>query len=306
LLLIFTSVVIFVVLRVIPGDPTSVKLGLPGVSRQQVEELRHQLGVDKPIAVQYVSWLGGAVHGDFGRSYFSDYPTSTLVGRAIGPTIELAVAAMLLVLLLAIPASIVMVVKPRSLVSRVLSAYASISMAMPAFWLGIMFITLFSIRLRWLPSRGYVSLLEDPVENLRFLVMPALTLAVVVSGPVIRFLYTSLQEALTADYVRTAQGKGLVWRDVAIRHALPNGLLPTLNFVGIMTGSLLGGVVIIEWIFGWPGLGALAVNSVTVRDYSVLQGVVLLAAATFILITLAVDVLTFLIDPRLRSRAGVS
>jgi peptide/nickel transport system permease protein len=306
LLLIFTSVVIFVVLRVIPGDPTSVKLGLPGVTKQQVEELRHQLGVDKPIPEQYVAWLGGAVHGDFGRSYFSDYPTSTLIGRAIGPTIELAVAAMLIVLLIAIPASIVMVVKPRSWPSRVLSAYASISMAMPAFWLGIMFITLFSIRLRWLPSRGYVSVLEDPVQNLRFLVMPALTLAIVVSGPVIRFLYTSLQEALTADYVRTAQGKGLVWRDVAIRHALPNGLLPTLNFVGIMTGSLLGGVVIIEWVFGWPGLGALAVNSVTVRDYSVLEGVVLLAAATFILITLAVDVLTFLIDPRLRSRAGVT
>jgi peptide/nickel transport system permease protein len=144
------------------------------------------------------------------------------------------------------------------------------------------------------------------VQNLKFLVMPALTLAVVVSGPVIRFLYTSLQEALTADYVRTAEGKGLRWREVAVRHALPNGLLPTLNFVGIMTGSLLGGVVIIEWVFGWPGLGALAVNSVTVRDYSVLQGVVLLASATFIAITLAVDVLTFMIDPRLRSRLGVS
>jgi peptide/nickel transport system permease protein len=136
--------------------------------------------------------------------------------------------------------------------------------------------------------------------------MPAVTLAFVVVGPIIRFLYTSLQEALTADYVRTAQGKGLLWRQVAVRHALPNGLLPTLNFVGIMAGSLLGGVVIIEWVFGWPGLGALAVNSVTVRDYSVLEGVVLLASATFILITLIVDVLTFMIDPRLRTRAGGS
>lgn len=302
LLLIFTSIVIFVVLRVIPGDPTSVKLGLPGVSRAQVQELRHQLGIDRPIVVQYLSWLGGAVHGDFGQSYFSNFPTSTLIGRAIGPTVELALAAMLLVTAFAIPASVVMVVRPRSIASRALSMFASISMAMPAFWLGVLLITLFSVRLGWLPSRGYASLISSPTENLKYLVMPAVTLAFVVVGPVIRFLYTSLQEALTADYVRTAQGKGLVWRAVAVRHALPNGLLPTLNFVGIMTGSLLGGVVIIEWLFGWPGLGALAVNSVSVRDYSVLEGVVLLAAATFIVISLAVDVLTFVIDPRLRSR----
>jgi peptide/nickel transport system permease protein len=306
LLLIFTSIVIFVVLRVIPGDPTSVKLGLPGVTPEQVEQLRHELGVDQPIVVQYVEWLGGAVRGDFGRSYFSDFPTSTLIGSAIGPTLELALAAMLIVVLMAVPASVVMVVKPRSLVTRILSAYASISMALPAFWLGVMLITVFSIRLGWLPSRGYTSLFADPIQNLKFLILPAITLAVVVSGPVIRFLYASLQEELTADYVRTAQGKGLGWRDVAVHHALPNGLLPTLNFVGIMTGSLLGGVVIIEWVFGWPGLGALAVNSISVRDYSVLQGVVLIASAAFIFVTLVVDVLTFFIDPRLRSRVRAS
>lgn len=306
LLLIFTSVVIFVVLRVIPGDPTSVKLGLPGVTEEQVQQLRHELGVDRPIIVQYAEWLGGAVRGDFGRSYFSDFPTSTLVGRATGPTLELALAAMLIVLLLAVPSSIVMVVKPHSLPSRILSAYASVSMAMPAFWLGLMLIIIFSVKLGWLPSRGYVSLLSNPVENLKYLILPAVTLAVVVSGPVIRFLYASLQEELGADYVRTATGKGLAWRGVAIRHALPNGLLPTLNFVGIMTGSLLGGVVIIEWVFGWPGLGALAVNSVSVRDYSVLQGVVLLASAAFIFTTLLVDVLTVFIDPRLRSRIDTS
>jgi peptide/nickel transport system permease protein len=306
LLLVFTSIVIFVVLRVIPGDPTSVKLGLPGVTQEQVQQLRHELGVDRPIVVQYIEWLGGAVRGDFGRSYFSDFPTSTLIGRAIGPTLELAVAAMLIVLLLAVPASIVMVVKPRSLTSRILSAYASGSMALPAFWLGLMLITVFSIRLGWLPSRGHAPLISSPLENLKHLILPAVTLAIVVSGPVIRFLYASLQEELSADYVRTAQGKGLVWRDVAVYHALPNGLLPTLNFVGIMTGSLLGGVVIVEWVFGWPGLGALAVNSVSVRDYSVLQGVVLLASAAFIFVTLVVDVLTFFIDPRLRSRLGAS
>lgn len=306
LLLIFTSIVIFVVLRVIPGDPTSVKLGLPGVTKEQVQQLRHELGVDRPIVVQYLDWLGGAVHGDFGRSYFSDFPTSTLIGRAFGPTLELALAAIALVLALAIPASIVMVVKPRSLASRILSAYASISMALPAFWFGVILITLFSIRLGWLPSRGYASLFSSPLENLKFLILPAITLAVVVSGPVIRFMYASLQEELTADYVRTAQGKGVLWRDVAIHHALPNGLLPTLNFVGIMTGSLLGGVVIIEWVFGWPGLGALAVNSISVRDYSVLQGVVLIASAAFIFVTLVVDILTFFIDPRLRSRYSSS
>lgn len=300
LLLLFTSIVIFVLLRVIPGDPTSVKLGLPGVTKQQVVEMQHSLGLDRSILAQYLSWVGDALRGHLGSSYFSGFSATTLIGQAVVPSLELAFASMVLVVLLAIPASLTMVVYPRSLARRLLSLYASAGMSMPAFWLGILLIQLFSIRLGWLPSRGYASFTSDPVVNLRFLTLPAITLAVVLSAPVIRFLHVGLEETIGAEFIRTARGKGLLWREIAVRHALPNGLLPTLNFVGVLTGSLLGGVVIIEWVFGWPGLGALAVQAVSTRDYPVLQGVVLLASAAFILVTLAVDLFSMLLDPRLR------
>jgi peptide/nickel transport system permease protein len=298
------SIAIFVVLRVIPGDPTAARASSPGVTAAQLREARHELGLDRSIASQYVSWVGGVVHGDFGESFFSDFSTTELIRTRIGASVELAVAALAVALLVAVPAAVAIGLRPGSIVDRGLSALAAAGLAVPVFCLGLLLIAVFSIELGWLPTRGYVSLADDPLENLRDLALPALTMGLFVAAPILRFLRSALLEQLGADYVRTATGTGLPWRRVVIRHALPNSLLPTLAFVGAVVGQMLGGVVVIEYVFGWPGLGSLAVDSVGKRDYAVLQGVVLLAAAAFIATSLLVDVLSVLIDPRLRREAS--
>jgi peptide/nickel transport system permease protein len=300
-MLTLASMLIFAALRIIPGDPTAARASRPGVTQEQLEQIRHELGLDRPIPEQYVRWLGGVLRGDFGTTYFSDYSTTELISRRIFPTVELAAVSIVLALLIAVPLGILAAMRPHSLLDRLIAGYASAGMALPQFWLAILLISLFSVQLGWLPTRGYVSVFDDPVENLRLIVLPSLTMAIVISAPILRFLRASLLETISADFIRTAQGKGLLWRRVVLRHALPNGLLPSLTFTGLVVGTMLGGIVVIEWVFGWQGLGSLALESVFKRDYAVLQGVVLLAAAAFIVTTLVVDLITLFLDPRLRA-----
>jgi peptide/nickel transport system permease protein len=300
-MLTLASMLIFAALRIIPGDPTAARASRPGVTQEQLEQIRHELGLDRPIPEQYVRWLGGVLRGDFGTTYFSDYSTTELISRRIFPTVELAAVSIVLALLIAVPLGILAAMRPHSLLDRLIAGYASAGMALPQFWLAILLISLFSVQLGWLPTRGYVSVFDDPLENLRLIVLPSLTMAIVISAPILRFLRASLLETISADFIRTAQGKGLLWRRVVLRHALPNGLIPSLTFAGLVVGTMLGGIVVIEWVFGWQGLGSLALESVFKRDYAVLQGVVLLAAAAFIVTTLVVDLITLFLDPRLRA-----
>ena len=304
LMLWLTSVLLFVALRVIPGDPAFARSSRPGVTAEQLAQIRRDLGLDLSIPEQYLRWAAGVLQGDFGKSYFNDFSTTELIGRRILPTIELVLASIALALLIALPLGILAGLRSNSAADRVVSTYASAGMAMPPFWLGILVIALFAIQLEWLPTRGYVSPFDDPFENARLLILPAVTMAIVISAPLLRFLRASMIETLSTDYVRTARGKGLAWRRVVLRHAFPNAVLPTLTFLGLVVGSMFGGIVVIEWIFGWQGLGALALDSVFKRDYAVLQGVVLLAAAAFYATTLVVDLLTFRLDPRLRAEYG--
>jgi peptide/nickel transport system permease protein len=301
-MLLIASVVIFVLLRVIPGDPTAVRAARPGVSQAQIVQLRHQLGLDRSIVSQYLVWISGVLHGDFGESYFSNFSTTELINARIGATFELALAATLVGLAIAVPAGILAALRPHSWIDRLLTGGAAAGMAVPPFCLAILLIFFFGIRLGWLPTRGYVSFGDDPLQNLRHLALPAVTTGVLVAAPVLRFLRVSLVDVSRSDFVRTAEGKGLRWRQAVLRHVLPNAVVPTLTFVGLVVGSLLGGIVVVEYVFGWPGLGALAVDSVGDRDYAVLQGVVLLASAAFIAASLVVDLLSFAIDPRLRER----
>lgn len=302
LLLLIASLVIFVVLRVIPGDPTAARAGRPGFTAAQLAELRGQLGLDRSIPAQYLAWIGGVVRGDFGQSFFSDFSTTELIRSRVGASFELALAATLIGVAIAVPAGVVTVLRPHSWLDRLLSGGAAAGMAVPPFCLGILLVAIFAIELGWFPTRGYVSFFDDPLENLRFLALPALTTGLLVAAPVLRFLRAALLDVARSDYARTAEGKGLLWREAVVRHVLPNALLPTLTFVGLVVGSLLGGIVLVEYVFGWPGLGALAVDSVGKRDYAVLQGVVLLATAAFVLTSLVVDLLGFAIDPRLRAQ----
>jgi peptide/nickel transport system permease protein len=276
------------------------------VDPRALAKLRTEAGLDKPVLAQYFDWVGGLVQGDLGRSFFSRYEVGTLISQRLGPTVELAFAGLLVGVVLALPLALAPQLWPRAFVARAVSSFTTIGMAAPPFIFGIVFIAVFSVQLGWLPQRGYVSFAEDPLENLRLILLPAMTLGITLAAPLVRYLRGSLDEALRAPYVRTARGKGVSRRDVVVRHALPNALLPALTALGVMVGSLLGGVVVVEYVFRWPGMGTLIVDAVFKRDYAILQTTVLLAAAAFIAANLIVDLLYGVLDPRLRVGGGRS
>lgn len=305
-MLLLVSVIIFIVVRLLPSDPVITRLGAvaANTSEDLVEQLRSELGLDKPIYVQYLEWIGGIFQGDFGLSFGSQYPVSSLIAERLPATAQLTSAAILVALLIAVPASVAAAIKPDGLFDRFASAIVTIGMAIPQFWLGIMFVIVFAVGLGWLPARGYVPFSQDPIMNAKLLLMPALALGITIAAPLMRFLRSSLAEVTSALYMRTAEGKGVPWRTAVIKHALPNALITTLTTLGMLIGQLIGGVVLIEYIFGWPGLGSLTVSATTSRDYPVLQGVVLLLSASFVLINLLVDVMYGFLNPRMREDAS--
>jgi peptide/nickel transport system permease protein len=304
-MLIATSIIVFAVLRVIPGDPLVTRLGSTrGVSQETIDHLRHQLGLDRSIVHQYLAWVAGIPHGDLGKSYFNDYPVGTLIGQRIGATLELTLLAVTLSVLLAVPAAVLSAVRPAGWFDRITSALCSLGMAFPPFVAAIFLLLLFSVELGWLPARGYVPLNEDPVENIRHMILPTVSLAIIATPLIVRYLRADLVEALASPYIRTAEGKGVPRRDVVVRHALRNALLPGLTSVGLIFGYTVGGAVLVEYVFGLPGLGSLAVETAVKRDYAVLQSVVLLLSATFIIVMLVVDLLSVMLDPRLRLRGA--
>ncbi|MDW5598437.1 ABC transporter permease [Conexibacter stalactiti] len=302
LLLVATSVIVFAVLRALPGDPVITRLGsTQGVSQETIDRLREQLGLDRSVLAQYGEWVGGLLRGDFGTSYFSQYSVTDLIGQRIGTTLELTIVSVGLSVALAVPTAVVAALRPHGWIDRAISGLSSLGMAFPPFVASIFLLIVFSVQLGWLPARGWVPLDESVSENLRHLVLPAAALAAVASPLIVRYLRAELVEALDQPYVRTAEGKGVPRVSVVLRHALRNALLPALTSVGLIFGYTLGGAVLVEYVFGLPGLGSLAVESALRRDYAVLQTVVLLLCAGFILTTLVVDLLARALDPRLRT-----
>jgi peptide/nickel transport system permease protein len=307
-LLVLSSILIFCLLRVIPGDPTITKLGgsIEGVDPRALQAIRHDLGLDRSLPDQYIRWVGGIVRGDFGQSYYSQFPVTTLITQRIAATIELAVFAIVLGLLIAVPTATISAIWRNRWFDAVVSGFTAVGMATPAFVTGILLIVVFAVKLGWLPSQGYVSITHHPFESLKSALLPATTLAIAIAAPILRVLRASLADVASAPYIRTAAGKGLLRRAVVVRHVLPNAAIPALTMVGVIVGSLLGGTVIVEYVFARPGLGTLMVDSVFKRDYAVLQALVLLAAAVFILSSLVVDLLYGVLDPRLRVRGQES
>ncbi len=306
-LLILSSILIFCLMRVIPGDPTITKVASSGTGGgadiRTLRAVRHQLGLDRPVTLQYLTWIWGAARGNFGQSYFSQFPVTKLISQRIGATLELAVLALVLGLLMAVPAATFGAIRRSRIFDSLMSAFSAFGMSTPAFVTGIILIVVFGVKLKLLPTQGYVSIEHHPAESLKTTVLPAITLAISIAAPLLRILNASLGEVSSAPFIRTAAGKGLLRRQVVMRHLLPNAMLPTLTMVGVIIGSLLGGTVIVEYVFARPGLGTLMVDSIQTRDYAVLQALVLLAAAMFILSSLVIDLLTGVIDPRLRVRA---
>jgi peptide/nickel transport system permease protein len=303
-LLVLSSILIFVVLRLIPGDPTVLKLGGSGtdVDPRAFEALRHELGLDRSLPYQYLHWIDGVLHWDFGLSYFSQYPVTTLITDRAGATIQLTLVALLLGLLIAVPAATLGSIWRNRVFDSLLSGGTALGMATPSFVTGIVLIVIFGVKLDLLPTQGYVPFGEDPVESMKTVLLPAITLAIAIAAPIVLILRSSLTDVASAPYIRTAQGKGLLRRRIVLRHLLPNATIPTLTMVGVIVGDLLGGAVIVEYVFARPGLGSLMVDAVYQRDYEVLQALVLLAAAAFIVTSFVVDLLYGVLDPRLRIR----
>ncbi|HBY93375.1 MAG: ABC transporter permease [Ardenticatenaceae bacterium] len=297
--LFIVSVVVFLALQLTPGDPAKVMLGTDATI-EEVQALRRQMGLDRPLPAQYVIWLGNVLTGDLGRSVRNKAPVMSLILGRLPATVELVVISLVIGLMIGFPAGILSAVRHRSWVDYGINLFAAAGIAIPSFWFGILLISLFSVRLRWLPASGYVPFWEDPMRSLRHVMLPAITLGLYLSAYISRFLRADLLEVLHQDYIRTARAKGLADRVVLMGHALPNSLISLLTILGILVGSLLGGVVIVEQVFGWSGIGWLAVQAIFNRDYPLVQGVVLFSSLAFVLINLFVDMAYGVVDPRIR------
>lgn len=299
IVLVVVSVVVFVLIRLTPGDPATFSLGNQSTP-ELLAQARKSLGLDQPIVVQYLIWIRNTLEGDFGVSFYSRKPVSQLIMQALPATMQLTLAGMLIALLIALPTGIISAVRQYSALDYGLTMLALVGISLPGFWLGLLMIMVFSLWLRWLPSAGFVPLAQDPGGSLVHTLMPALSLGLILAATTMRFVRSAMLDVVRQDYIRTARAKGLSERLVIGRHALKNALIPTVTVIGLQFGYLLGGTVVIETIFTWPGMGSMAVQAISQRDYAVVQGVVLWVAAVFVLLNLVIDVLYAWLDPRIR------
>ena len=297
--LVLVSVVVFLMVHAIPGDPAYVLLG-PTAKPEQIEALQSEMGLDKPIWEQYLIWVGDVAGGDLGKSWINGYPVAKLIRQKLPATVALAIGSMIVALAIAIPLGILSALHPGTWLDRFASLYNGLMLAIPTFWLGVLLVLVVSLKLRWLPPSGYTPFAEDPVRSAKSLLLPSLTLGAYLSAIFARFLRSSVAETLRLDYVRTAAAKGLSERRIVRGHVLQNALIPVVTMLGIQFGGLLGGAVVVEAIFDWPGLGRLLVTSIFSRDYAVVQGTILLAATSFLVVNLVTDLTYGLLDPRIR------
>jgi peptide/nickel transport system permease protein len=293
------SVLVFISLRMVPGDAATVLLEKHG-DPEQLEILRHQLGLDEPQAVQFLHWLASFGTPDWGRSLRTNAPVREVVLGRILPTVQLAVAAMIVSAAVGISLGVFSATRRNSWIDYVARSVSFVALSVPSFWLAILLVLFFSVRLRLLPSIGFAAAWEDPWQSLKLTALPALALAIPQAAVIMRFTRSALLEVLGQDYIRTARAKGLRERKVVYRHALKNALISVITIVGIQMGFLLGGAVVVETIFQWPGLGYGAFQALRSRDYPVAQGIVLFTTFFFALVTLLVDIGYALIDPRIR------
>jgi peptide/nickel transport system permease protein len=293
------SMIVFTGVRMIPGDPARVMAGNEA-DEAGLEEVRQKYGLMDPIPFQYLRWVSLALRGDLGESIRTRESVIKTVATKLPITIELAFLSLLVAVGIAIPAGVLAAVR-RNTVWDLLTSGASLGgVSIPNFWLGIMLILLFSVRLGWLPASGFVSLWESPLGNLQRMIMPAFVLGTALAAILMRQTRNSMIEVMSADYIRTAYSKGLAGRIVVFRHAIRNSLIPVVTILGLQMGALMSGAVVTEQIFVVPGFGRLIVEAVFTRDYPLVQGVVLLTASSYVLINLLVDVSYSLLDPRIR------
>ena len=314
------AIAVFIFMRLMPGDPVDIMIGeAGGVTQEEIDALKAELGLDKSLPVQLGTYLTGLLRGDLGYSIPSSRPVAEVILEALPATIELALYSLLFALAVAVPIGVVSALRQRSVIDRTSMAASFLGISMPAFWLGILGIIVFSLHLGWLPTSGRITYGFEPEtitglftvdalltgnmpalwDALKHLVLPAATLGAGVAAVVARFVRSSMLEVLRADYVLFARAKGVAERAVTIRHALRNALIPTVTVVGLQVGTLLGGNMIVETIFGWPGLGRVVVDAIFSRDYPLVQGAVMVYALTFVAVNLATDVLYTYLNPKM-------
>ncbi|MGB2919406.1 MAG: ABC transporter permease [Mycobacterium sp.] len=291
--------VVFALVHLVPGDPVRIALGTR-YTPEAYEALRAASGLDQPIVSQFFGYLGSALTGDLGVSFRNGDPVTVALLERLPATLSLGIAGMVIALAIALPAGIYAALREGRIADGIVRVTSQFGVSVPDFWLGILLIALFSTTLGWLPTSGYRPLFDDPAGWLRHIVLPALTVGVVAAAIMTRYVRSAVLEVAAMGYVRTARSKGLSPRVVTFRHTVRNALVPILTITGIQLATILGGVIVVEVVFAWPGLGRLVFNAVAARDYPLIQGAVLLIAALFLLINLLVDLLYAVVDPRIR------
>jgi len=304
-ILFIITVATFTLMSLVIGDPVLLILGPDSNADQAtVDRLRQQLGVNRPLPVQYADWLRHVVTGDFGRSFRSPISVREGVLARLPVTLELTIMALVVAIVIAVPLGITAALRSGSRLDLGLSGLASICLSLPNFWLGILLIYVFALKLRLLPSAGYRGFATSPVQNIKFMILPTMTLALALIGSLTRYTRAVMVDVLEQDYIRTARAKGLRATTVLRRHALANGLIPVITIVGLELAGLFGGAVVTETIFSLPGVGTLLTDSVLGRDLPMVQGIVLFLTVTVVLTSLVVDLLYAFLDPRVRSQYG--
>jgi peptide/nickel transport system permease protein len=303
--LVGASILIFVLLRLVPGDIAEILVYQTGsessvVQQKQIRQLRAELGLDRPVAVQYVDWLGKTLRGDFGQSYSQKRPVAAILKERVPRSLELALLTLLIAVLWAVPLGVVSAVRANTWIDYVVRVLSISGLSLPIFFTGVLTLYLLVRLFGWLPPLEFVSFTVSPVENLKQLIWPALAQAYYISAPITRLTRSQLLEVIRQDYVRTARAKGLGERAVVYRHALSNSLLPVVTFIGWWGGRLLGGIVIVEIIFSIPGMGSALAQAVSQRDYPTVQAMVFVMALIFLTLNLLVDLVYAWLDPRIK------
>lgn len=297
------TTIIFLILHVIPGDPAELLLSGGGVapSPEIVESLRHRLGLDRPLLDQYVSFLSGILEGDLGKSFQDGNPVADEIVKRLPRTIELIITAALLSVIFGLPLGTLAAVRRDSMVDRFLSATAGFMMSLPVFVVGTLMVLVFAQKLHWVPAGGFAEWSRSPLQHLIHLLMPAMTIALGLIAVIFRMVRTTVLETLEQDWVRTARAKGLSNNTVLVRHVVRNSLGPVMTVLGLHMGTLLGGTVLVEYVFNWPGLSGFLVVAVERRDYPEVQGIILVISFLFTFLNLIVDLLYSVLDPRVRA-----
>ena len=297
------SAIVFTVTYFIPGDPAMIVLG-QGASEEALQAVRERLRLDQPLPVRYGAWLGDLFRGELGNSILSRQPVTTLIGRALPITLYLTLFSLLIAVAVSIPLGTIAALKRNTWIDVVATTWSFLGVSIPGFWLAMMLLYIFGVRLQWVPLQGYIDPRDDLGDSIKAMILPAITLGVFLSGPLTRYLRSSILQTMSLEHVNVARAKGLSGPQVLSRHILRNSFIPFITVLGIQLGYLIGGAVVVENVFTLPGIGALAVSAIGNRDYPLIQGITLVIAIGFVLINLVVDLLYAVLDPRIRVGRG--